>query len=96
VLNTPNTVYVARSTGRGDLPAYADIVRELAVANDVVLVDHWKHWQAAKPDQETLLPWIEDQSIHPGVYGHREFAKEIFRVLGIYDEASPTCKLEVP
>jgi acyl-CoA thioesterase-1 len=96
ILNTPNTVYIAKSTGRGDLPAYADIVREYAVANNVVLVDHWKHWQAAKPDQETLLPWIEDQSIHPGVYGHREFAREIFRVLGIYDDASPTCILEVP
>jgi acyl-CoA thioesterase I len=96
VLNTPNTVYVAKSAGREDLPAYADIVREYAVANDVVLVDHWKHWEAAKPDQESLLPWIQDQSIHPGVYGHREFAKEIFRVLGIYDDASPTCKLEVP
>jgi lysophospholipase L1-like esterase len=96
ILNTPNTVYIAKSPRREDLPAYADIVREYAVANGVVLVDHWKHWQAAKPDQETLLPWIEDQSIHPGVYGHREFAKEIFRVLGIHDEASPTCKLEVP
>jgi len=96
ILNTPNTVYVAKSAGREDLPAYADIVREYALANNLILVDHWKHWEAAKPDQETLLPWIEDQSIHPGVYGHREFAKEIFRVLGIYDDASPTCKLEVP
>jgi len=96
ILNTPNTVYVARSTGRGDLPAYADIVRDYALANNLILVDHWRHWEAAKPDQEALLPWIEDQSIHPGVYGHREFAKEIFRVLEIYDDASPTCSLEVP
>jgi len=96
LLNTPNTVYIANSAGREDLPAYATIVREYAIENQVPLVDHWQHWEAAKPDQETLLPWIEDKSIHPGVYGHREFAKEIFRVVGINDDASPTCMLEVP
>ena len=96
LLNTPNTIYMANAQSRSDLPAYAEIVREYATANDIALVDHWSHWAAAKPDQEQLLPWIEDQSIHPGVYGHREFAKQIFRVLGIYDENSPTCKLEVP
>jgi len=96
LLNTPNTVYIKNSKGREDLPEYARIVREYAVANELALVDHWEHWQQAKPDQEQLLPWIEDSRIHPGVYGHREFAKEIFRVLGIYDENSPTCKLEVP
>lgn len=96
LLNTPNTVYIANSARREDLPAYAQIVREYAEANKLALVDHWKHWEASKPNQADLLPWIEDKSIHPGVYGHREFAKEIFRVLGIYDENSPTCKLEVP
>ena len=96
LLNTPNTVYIANSARREDLPAYAQIVREYAEANQLALVDHWKHWEAAKSNQEDLLPWIEDKSIHPGVYGHREFAKEIFRVLGIYDDNSPTCKLEVP
>jgi lysophospholipase L1-like esterase len=96
LLNTPNTVYIANSKGREHLPAYAQIVREYAEANQIALVDHWKHWETAKPNQEDLLPWIEDKSIHPGVYGHREFAKEIFRVIGIYDAASPTCALEVP
>ena len=96
LLNTPNTVYVKNAGGRADLPAYADIVRQLAADQKLALVDHWTHWQQTKPDQETLLPWLEDQSIHPGVYGHREFAKLIFRELNIHDPASPTCKLEVP
>lgn len=96
LLNTPNTVYIKNSKGREDLPAYAQLVRDVAAATGAALVDHWKHWEAAKPDQETLLPWIEDQSIHPGVYGHREFAKLIFKELGIYDDKSPTCTLEVP
>jgi lysophospholipase L1-like esterase len=96
LLNTPNTVYVKNAGGRGDLPAYAEIVRDVATQEKLALVDHWEHWQKSKPDQESLLPWLEDKSIHPGVFGHREFAKLIFRALGIFDPASPTCKLEVP
>ena len=96
VLNTPNTVYVKNAGGRGDLPAYSDIVREVATQSKIALVDHWAHWQKTKPDQETLLPWVEDKSIHPGNFGHREFAKLIFREFGIYDDKSPTCLLEVP
>jgi lysophospholipase L1-like esterase len=96
ILNTPNTVYVEKSPGRQDLEAYAAVVRELAVTRKLPLVDHWQHWQKTKPKQADLLAWLEDQSIHPGVYGHREFAKLIFRELGIFDAGSPTCKLEVP
>lgn len=96
ILNTPNTVYTANASGRADLPAYAEIVRAVAGEEHVALVDHWNYWQAAKPNQEDLLPWIEDKSIHPGVYGHRAFARLIFKELGIHDENSPTCKLEVP
>ncbi len=96
LLHSPNTVYVKNAGGRQDLPAYAQIVQEVAASQKVALVDHWAHWQATKPDQEALLPWLEDKSIHPGVFGHREMAKLMFRVLGIFDEKSPTCRLEVP
>lgn len=96
LLNTPNTIYTANAASRSDLPAYADIVRAVAIEAQTPLVDHWTHWQEAKPNQDDLLPWLEDHSIHPGVYGHREFARLIFHVLGIYDAESPTCKLEAP
>ena len=96
LFNTPNPTYVKNAGGRSDLPAYAALVRDVATAEKIPLVDHWQHWQRTKPDQESLLPWLEDKSIHPGVYGHREFAKLIFRELGIFAENSPTCSLEVP
>lgn len=96
LLNTPNTIYVENAKNRADLPAYAEIVRELAKQRNLALVDHWTHWEKTKPKQDDLLPWLQDKSIHPGVYGHREFAKLIFRELGIFDPASPTCRLEVP
>lgn len=96
LLHSPNTIYVKNAGGRSDLPAYAEIVRETAATGKYALVDHWSHWQKTKPDQEALLPWLEDKSIHPGVFGHREMAKLMFRELGIFEEKSPTCQLEVP
>jgi lysophospholipase L1-like esterase len=95
ILNTPNTIYLKNAETRGDLAAYAQIARDVALGTKAVLVDHYAHWETAKPDQEALLKWLEDQSIHPGVFGHREFARLIFTDLGIYDEKSPTCQLPV-
>jgi lysophospholipase L1-like esterase len=96
LLHTPNTVYVKNCPGREDLPAYVEIVRQVAADKAAPLVDHWTYWQEQKPDQEALLAWLEDQSLHPGVYGHRAFARAMFQTLGIFDAASPTCALEVP
>jgi acyl-CoA thioesterase-1 len=96
VLNTPNTVYLKNATTQGDLPAYAQVVRDVAKATKAGLIDHYAHWEEAKSDQEALLKWLDDQSIHPNFVGHRELAKLIFRELGIFDEESPTCQLEVP
>lgn len=96
LLHTPNPIFVKNAASRADLPAYADLVRDLAVTSKLALVDHWEHWNKVKPKQEDLLAWLEDRSIHPNVFGHREFAKLTFRELGIFDPNSPTCKLEVP
>jgi acyl-CoA thioesterase-1 len=96
LLHTPNLVYGKNATDRADLPAYADIVRELASESRLALVDHAEHWGRMRPHPEDLLAWLGDGSIHPNVYGHREIAKLIFRQLDIFDPKSPTCALEVP
>jgi lysophospholipase L1-like esterase len=96
ILNTPNTIYLKNAASRADLPAYAQIVRDVAKATGALLIDHWRHWSEAKPQQEALLAWIEDQSIHPGVYGHRAFARLIYQELMIFDPESASCKLEIP
>ena len=74
----------------------AQVIRDVALASKAALLDHFADWEAAKPDQEALLPWLNDQSIHPGYLGHREIAKLIFRELDIFDEESATCRLETP
>jgi len=95
ILNTPNPIYLKNADTRGDLAAYAQIIRDVALGTKAALVDHYAHWEAVKPDQESLVKWLEDKSIHPGALGHRELAKQIFNDLGIYDEKSPTCQLPV-
>lgn len=95
LLQTPNTIYQKNALPHGDLPAYAQVIREVATATKAALVDHYAHWEKAQPDQEVLVKWLADQRIHPNFFGHREIARQIFTDLGIFDENSPTCKLPV-
>ena len=93
ILNTPNPM-LAPEVRRQDLPAYVQIIREVAGQEKVILVDHYDHWQKVKPNSRELSAWMND-NIHPNYMGHREFANEIFRVIGIYATNSPTCQLPV-
>ena len=96
VLNTPNTVYLKKAELRGDLAAYAQIVREIGEAAKLLVVDHYAFWERSKPDQEALLKWLDDEELHPGPFGHRALAKQLFTTLEIFDETSPICQLEIP
>ncbi len=95
VLHTPNSVSSSASSHH-DLPAYAQVVREVAAEQGVVVVDHFAHWQSTKPQAEDLASWLADGASQPGVYGQRALAHEMFRTLGIFDVASPTCRLALP
>jgi lysophospholipase L1-like esterase len=96
ILNTPSTLYLKNVEWGEHLAAYAQIVRDVALGTKAVLVDHYTLWETTKPDQEALLEWLDDKKSHPNAFGHRVLAKQIFTVLEISDEESPTCKLEVP
>lgn len=96
LLNTPTPVYLKNVETGEHLPAYAQIVRDVASKTKAVLVDHYAFWETTKPDQEALLKWLGDEKSHPGVFGHRALARQLFATLEISDDASPTCQLEVP
>lgn len=91
VLHTQNTTEPVAAKERGDLPAYAAIVAEVAREAQTVFVDHWQHWQTTCPNPQTLKAWLNDP-IHPNARGHREFAILTFQVLGLYATNSPTCQ----
>jgi lysophospholipase L1-like esterase len=81
VLQTPNRASLAALPGRADLPAYADIVRQLATDLEVRLVDHDADWAAhagaAGPDD-----WLDDP-VHPNAAGHRRMADVALSSLGL-------------
>ncbi|OHB54209.1 MAG: hypothetical protein A2Y12_17035 [Planctomycetes bacterium GWF2_42_9] len=98
VLNTPNPILSEVGTGganRACLSEYVRVMRKVAEQKNIILIDHWKHWETIKPGKDSMMEWLAD-SIHPNLYGHIEIAKEIFKALEIYDTNSPTCKLFVP
>jgi lysophospholipase L1-like esterase len=86
-LETANPAALARA----DLPAYNELIAAAARELDVILVDHWTHWQAAKPTPADLRAWLADP-IHPNGAGHRQFSIEFFRTIGLYDPAAPDCQ----
>lgn len=95
VLHTQNTTEPSATKERGDLPAYAGIVSEVAREERTVLVDHWQHWRTAGKDPQILKQWLNDP-IHPNARGHRELAILTFQALGIYSTNSPTCQATPP
>jgi acyl-CoA thioesterase-1 len=93
LLHRTNTILLESPDAlqRADLPAYNGVIAEVARELNVILVDHWKHWQSAKPTPAALRAWLA-QSIHPNGAGHRQFAIEFFRTIGCYDPAAPACQ----
>ncbi len=93
VLQTPNLIYTPNATSRCDLPAYVQIIREEAAHMEAALIDHWSDWCVAKPEVGSILPWLQDESIHPNQFGHRHMTQTICRALGVFDPHSLTCGL---
>lgn len=90
VLQVPNTVRPER--GLKQLAAFCAIVRTVAAAEKVLLVDHYADWEKTAGSTDAPPKWMND-SIHPNGLGQAEMARTMFRDLGIYDPKSPTCKL---
>jgi lysophospholipase L1-like esterase len=96
VLQTPNLIYTPNATSRCDLPAYVQIIREESAHMETGLIDHWNDWCAAKPEVGAILPWLQDESIHPNQFGYRQMSRTICHGLGLFDPNSLTCQLPVP
>jgi len=96
LLQTPNPVTQA-AVRRKDLPAYAQIIREIAKDRRVGLVDQDKLWRQRIAQRKTNLNYLlDDGTIHPNGFGHVLFAHNMFAVLGIFDPNANTGRLYVP
>lgn len=92
VLQTYNTIeykpqqkdYLARYN---NLPAYNQVIRDMAEKYDLILVDHDAYWREYAADPAVLHFWL-GETIHPGARGHLEMAKLILQELKLFDPNS--------
>jgi acyl-CoA thioesterase-1 len=96
VAQTPNgSMPTASAHVLPHLPAYTQVIRDIAAERDLTLVDHAAVWAEAEK-REIMEAWIS-QGCHPNVYGHRAMAHTLLRSLGLFDpDGSVICRLAVP
>ncbi|MFD6419858.1 SGNH/GDSL hydrolase family protein [Streptomyces sp. NPDC060194] len=79
VLHTPVVVGHSGRGRRAAQPAYCEAVRELAVEQGALLVDHEAHWRRHFGEEDPIA-WIDDAA-HPNALGHLEMARLTLRTL---------------
>ncbi|EHK2442163.1 SGNH/GDSL hydrolase family protein [Clostridium perfringens] len=94
IIQTSNIIKMDLS--RKSLKFYMDIVRAVARENNVMLIDHYSHWEDLEKENSNLKNELLNDLIHPNENGHLEMAKFIFKELDIFDEESYTCNLSYP
>jgi acyl-CoA thioesterase-1 len=93
ILHTPNPLAPGLSNRDAAVAAVAQAVREIGAERGLPVVDQYAAYeQAWKENGRRVFVWMAD-GVHPGTIGHRVFAREMMKVLGIWDEKSETGKL---
>ena len=64
-----------------DLPAYVDLVRQVAGGTDALLIDHWQHWSQL----ETRTSLLDADQDRPNFSGHRKLAQYLLSTIGMGD-----------
>lgn len=81
VLHTPNAIAPGSFLDPAEVGAYAQLVRDVAAAREVTLIDHHAYWEqefGGKPPYR----WL-DEPVHPGAAGHRRLADLTLSTLGL-------------
>ena len=94
IIQTSNIIKMDLS--RKSLKFYMDIVRAVARENNVMLIDHYSHWEELEKENSNLKNELLNDLIHPNEKGHLEIVKFIFKELYIFEEDSYTCNLSYP
>ncbi|MDK0978443.1 SGNH/GDSL hydrolase family protein [Clostridium perfringens] len=94
IIQTSNIIKMDLS--RKSLKFYMDIVRAVARENNVMLIDHYSHWEELEKESSNLKNELLNDLIHPNEKGHLEIVKFIFKELDIFEEDSYTCNLSYP
>ncbi len=79
---TPPMLLAAERDEFSDLPAYVEIIREVAQARGLLLVDHWKYWTLARESRD-VDEWVDVSCTRLLHEGHRRASQLLLRTLGI-------------
>jgi lysophospholipase L1-like esterase len=96
ILHTMNPIWKEAVERYEYLPAYVEVVRKVAQERKLPLIDHWTEWTCAIEEMPRRQSFWMNDSLHPNSFGHRAFARLMFKELGIWDDQSYTCRLPIP
>lgn len=93
VLLTPTPIIIDKAPERKDLEKYVVKIREIALQNNVVLVDNWLIWNTDLQEKysNSVNRKLLNDPLHPNGYGHQEIAIALFKKLSIFETNAPTC-----
>ncbi|MGW2108878.1 GDSL-type esterase/lipase family protein [Streptomyces sp. NPDC001948] len=94
VLQSPNPVDPAKWPGRVGLSRYAQVMGEVAAAQNVVFVDQYSDWLNGNGGQVPLS--LLNDGLHPNERGHHRLALKMIKDLRVFDPGSRVCSLRVP
>lgn len=81
ILQTPSTPRPDHWTDTNDLPAYVEIVREVAAARNVAGIDHWSLFEDRLAQADSEPDWWSAGGQLPNVRGHVELARQVVEAL---------------
>lgn len=93
ILHVPTPIILEKAGERQGILPYIEAVRNVAINEKTLLVDHWNHWQSAMDEhgqKAVYANWLNDP-LHPNGHGHLEMARQLFKELNIFDPSAPTC-----
>lgn len=82
ILATPPLLLAAEKDEFSDLPAYVDILRQVAQQRGLLLVDHWKYWELARETRD-VDEWVDVSCTRLLHEGHRRASQLLLRTLGV-------------
>ena len=83
VLQTPPCLTLPGAVGVADLVGYIEVIRDIAEAGGLSLVDHWRHWEFAAVEGGGVSNWTLPKYGIPGEIGHKQLAKTLVEDLGV-------------
>jgi lysophospholipase L1-like esterase len=62
---------------------------QVAAEKGTGILDNYSIWE-----NDTRLPYLMSDSLHPNAYGHLKIAHDMFRYMGIWEDNSTICRLD--